>query len=74
MKKYKNKKIQIVKINFNLYENYIELLLMNDNDFDFLLLFFEIFSRLKEKIMIIYRRKYKLLNNFEIDLIYMKII
>ena len=41
---------------------------MNDNylnDSDFLSLFFEIFSRLKEIIVIIYQRKYELLNNLK---------
>ena len=45
--------------------NYIGFLLMNDNDLDFLLLIFEIFVVLPLIIRVIYRRKYKLINNLK---------
>ena len=46
--------------------NYIGFLLMNDNDSDFLLLIFEIFVVLPLIIRVIYRRKYKLINNLKL--------
>ena len=54
--------INYMKIIYKLCENYIELLLMNGNDSDFLLVIFDLLLI----IGVIYRRKYELINNLKI--------